>query len=421
MATVITETAISAAVKRANGGKCRVELTDKELPGLRLRVMPAGKKNPKGGKAWSLMTRDHEGRLRRYPLGTHPQMGVSAARDAARAMRPGVREADAEKRIDPVAAARRQRAIGRDAREGVGTLAALIDLYERKKGIHLKSWPECRRRIESVFATLLKRPITTMKLSALQLAADSWPSGQSAAAAVRYIRPMLKWASEAGRAYCGRDLADISPPDTVRRRDRVLSREELSRLLPVLVASESPYGQAMRLMLLTAVRREEAAGARWQDVDFDAATLTLPETKNGKTHVIPLSRQAVAMLTAIKPKDAKPADLVFQARGGGRLANWGKAGDSIQAKSKTTGWTRHDLRRTAATLMGEAGELPHVIEAALNHTAVHSQLAATYNQARYRPEVAAALQRLADHLDGIAAGGAVVVNLAGRGGRKTAA
>jgi hypothetical protein len=71
--------------------------------------------------------------------------------------------------------------------------------------------------------------------------------------------------------------------------------------------------------------------------------------------------------------------------------------------------------------MGEAGELPHVIEAALNHTAVHSQLAATYNQARYRPEVAAALQRLADHLDGIEAGGAVVVNLAGRRGRKTAA
>jgi integrase len=155
-------------------------------------------------------------------------------------------------------------------------------------------------------------------------------------------------------------------------------------------------------------------------VDFEAATLTLPETKNGKSHIVPLSRQAVAMLTAIKPKNAKPADLVFQARGGGRLANWGKAGDSIQTKSKTAGWTRHDLRRTAATLMGEAGELPHVIEAALNHTSIHSQLAGVYNQARYRPEVAAALQRLADHLDGIAAGSAEVVNLASRRGRKAA-
>jgi integrase len=207
-------------------------------------------------------------------------------------------------------------------------------------------------------------------------------------------------------------LANITPPATVRRRDRVLSREELSRLLPVLAATDSPYGQAMRLMLLTAVRREEAGAARWADVDFAAATLTLPDTKNGKTHVVPLSRQAAALLAGIKPKNAKPADLVFQARGGGRLSNWGKAGESIQAKSKTAGWTRHDLRRTAATVMGQNGELPHVIEASLNHSAVHSQLASTYNQSRYRPEVAAALQRLADYLDGIAAGGAELVNLA---------
>jgi integrase len=414
MATIITETAISAAVKRANEGKCRVELTDKELPGLRLRVMPAGKKNPKGGKTWSLMTRDHEGRLKRFPLGAHPAMGVSAAREAARALRPAVRETDEAKRIDPVSAARRRRAISRDAREGIGTLAALIELYAKKRGAELKSWPECKRRIDSVFARQLQKPVATMKAADLQFEADKWPSGQSAAAAVRYLRPILKWASEGGRGYCDRALSDISPPAIVRRRERVLNCEELSRLLPVLAASDSPYGQAMRLMLLTAVRREEAAGARWQDVDFDAATLTLPETKNGKTHVVPLSRQAVAMLTGIKPKNAKPADLVFQARGGGRLANWGKAGDSIQAKSKTAEWTRHDLRRTAATLMGEAGELPHVIEAALNHTAVHSQLAATYNQARYRPEVSAALQRLADQLDGIAAGGAMVVNLASR-------
>jgi integrase len=82
--------------------------------------------------------------------------------------------------------------------------------------------------------------------------------------------------------------------------------------------------------------------------------------------------------------------------------------------SKTEGWTRHDLRRTAATLMGEMGELPHVIEAALNHTAVHSQLAATYNQARYRPQVTLALQRLADALDGIEAGAGEVVPLVSR-------
>jgi hypothetical protein len=55
--------------------------------------------------------------------------------------------------------------------------------------------------------------------------------------------------------------------------------------------------------------------------------------------------------------------------------------------------------------------LPDIIEAALNHVAIRSQLAATYNRSRYRPQVAAALQRLADALDGIEAGAGKVVQM----------
>lgn len=52
-------------------------------------------------------------------------------------------------------------------------------------------------------------------------------------------------------------------------------------------------------------------------------------------------------------------------------------------------------------MLGEMGVLPAIIEAALNHAIVHSALAATYNLSRYRPEVAKALQQLADRLDEI--------------------
>ena len=62
-------------------------------------------------------------------------------------------------------------------------------------------------------------------------------------------------------------------------------------------------------------------------------------------------------------------------------------------------------------MLGDMGELPDIVEAALNHTAIHSPLAATYNRSRYRPQVAAALQRLADALDGIESGAAVIVPL----------
>jgi hypothetical protein len=52
--------------------------------------------------------------------------------------------------------------------------------------------------------------------------------------------------------------------------------------------------------------------------------------------------------------------------------------------------------------------MPDIIEATLNHTAIHSALAANYNRSRYRPQVAMALRRLADALDVIGANAAAV-------------
>jgi integrase len=411
MAISITETAITSAARKAAEAKKRVELVDKGHAGLRLRVTPTG------GKTWVLACRDPLGRMRRFPLGNHPKMGLADARDAARTMWATVRAG-----ADPVEEARRKRAIGRDAREGVGTLEALIGLYAKKRGASLKSWPEAKRRIESVFVHLLKKPVATMKPGDLQFEADKWPSGQSAAAAVRYIRPILKWASEGGRGYVARDLANLSPPATVGRRDRVLSRDELAQVLPVLRESNRPYASAMLFMLRTLARREEACSARWRDIDFVAKTWTIKETKNQQPHVVPLSGQAIALLKSLFPKqrdgkaaDPKPGDLIFATATGEPLGNWDRETKVIQKTSKTAGWNRHDLRRTGATLLGNMGHPPHVIEAALNHTAVHSQLAATYNRARYRPEVEAALQRLADALDGIEHQAANVIPL-GRGG-----
>ncbi len=269
-----------------------------------------------------------------------------------------------------------------------------------------------------MFKPFLKKPLDVLKARDFQLQADSWPSAQSAAAAVRYIRPMLKWAAASGRGYVPRDLADLAPPATPGRRDRVLLRDDCPRLLPALKATDSPYSAAMRLMLLTLARREEAGAAVWGDVDFNARTWTIPTTKNGQPHVVPLSAQAVELLKSCQPKDKTgkiltPGSdvLIFQARGGGRLANWDKGTKTVMVESKTEGWTRHDLRRTGATMLGEMGEMPDIIEAALNHTSIHSPLAATYNRSRYRPQVTAALQRLADALDGIESGGAKILSM----------
>jgi hypothetical protein len=62
------------------------------------------------------------------------------------------------------------------------------------------------------------------------MAADTYPAQQSAGFAVRTIRPALKWAAQ--RRYLSATLAELQPPAGVKARKRVLSPEELGRLLP---------------------------------------------------------------------------------------------------------------------------------------------------------------------------------------------
>ena len=262
MAVRLTDTAIQSAAKRATEGGKRVDLSDATLPGLRLRLTPAG------GRSWVLACRDPLGRMRGFPLGDHPGLGIADARDAARAMRVEVR-----KGADPVAEARRKRVIGREAKEGIGTLTALLDQYAAKRGAALKSWPECRRRIDSVFKGHLGKPLAMLRPGDLQLSADSHTAQQSAAAAVRFLRPVLKWGGQ--RGYVATEAAALHRPATVQRRDRVLSRDELKALLPVLAASPGPYPAALHFMLLMLARREEVAQARWRDIDLEARAWTL--------------------------------------------------------------------------------------------------------------------------------------------------
>jgi integrase len=398
----LTPTAIAAAVRRASTDGKQIHLTDPEQTGLQLRCSPGGT------RTWVWYGRDATGRPRRFKLGDYPDMGLAHAREAARALRPTVRAG-----ADPIAEARKLRQTAEDARAGVGTLQAVLDVYGRQRGNAQRAWTAARQRIDLLFKPLLAKPAASLTAIDFQLIADGWDSQWSAAYAVRSLRPALKWAVK--RGYLPPGAADISPPVAVRRRERVLSPEELQALTPVL-KDGGPHAQAMWFMLLTLARRSEVAEATWGEIDLHAATWTLPgsRTKNGKAHTIPLSRQAIAMLRTRLPASPDPAMLVFPSDEGTALGNWDRQTKRLQAMSGTTGWTRHDLRRTGATMLGNMLVPPHVIEAALNHAHLHSQIASVYNAARYLPAVAEALQQMADHLDVIGTDGGNVIPLVRR-------
>ncbi len=403
MTVKLTESAIAKAIREVTTNGTRRDLIDAGCRGLRLRIFAGGT------KTWALACRDRHGRMRTFRIGAYPDNGIREAREEARRVREAVRAG-----ADPVADRRRDRAIGRDARAGIGTLEAVLNIYEANKGRTLKSWTHSRKRVDRVFAPLMGHPVAGLTAADLQMLADGYRAQQSAAFAVRTIRPALKWAAK--RGHVATTLAALQVPVPVKARRRVLSRGELAALLPAVRASSRPHAALIQFLLLTLARLNEATAARWRDVSLDAGTWTIPVTKNGEIHVVPLPRQAVALLRDRLPKDAdgnsrleRPDALVFATGNGTALGNWDRETKSLHSASGTAGWTRHDLRRTGATTLGELGELPDIIEAALNHTSIRSPLASTYNRSRYRPQVAAALQRLADALDGIETGAATVL------------
>lgn len=391
----------------------QVEHADGGCPGLRLRLSHGG------ATTWVLGCRDASGRSRRFILGAYPAIGLAKARDLARERREDVRQG-----LDPIRRAREARQQASEPQADVVTLTALLDSYAKDVGSRRRSWPEARRRIESVFAKHLTRPAATIAGSELQLTVDAHGSRSSAGAAVRYVRPVLKWGAKRGLVARGTGETLDQPEGALAVRHRQLTRDEMAAILPTLDQAGS-YGRVLRWLFWTGCRLNEACGTRWRDVNLATGLWTIPQTKQGREHVVPLPSPALAQLRTLLPVDnagpvldPDPAALVFTSKRRGALVNWDRATKAVQNASGTGGWHRHDIRRSVASLMGDLGIAPHVIEVCLGH-ALHSssdgsslsRVATIYNRSRYQREHAAALDQLAGELERIEQGGAKVVRL----------
>ena len=90
-------------------------------------------------------------------------------------------------------------------------------------------------------------------------------------------------------------VQQIRKPKLPKGRDRRLKSGELERILES--SGSSILGSIVRLALETGMRRSEIAGMNWNQVDLKRKTVTLPETKNGEKRIVPLSSEAVRILS----------------------------------------------------------------------------------------------------------------------------
>jgi len=171
-------------------------------------------------------------------------------------------------------------------------------------------------------------------------------------------------------------------------RSRILSDDENRALW----SATGLIGSLARFLLLTATRRNEAAHARWEEIDGGDWTIPAQRYKTGIDHLIPLSKMALAALP--QPN----GEFVFSLTG--RAPFWGftRYKAAIDAEIGVSDWVLHDLRRTARSLMSRAGVSADIAERCLGHVIPGVRV---YDRHEYAREKALAFEALASLIDRI--------------------
>jgi len=182
-------------------------------------------------------------------------------------------------------------------------------------------------------------------------------------------------------------------------RNRVLDEGELRALWKACDECNGTFGAAVKVLLLTAQRKQKVAEMRWTDIEN--GVWTIPSEPREKSNAGSLRLpQVVLGIIAAQPRIAGN-DYVFAGRGAAAFASYAQRKDEVDAKIKPAlaPWTIHDLRRTAKTLMAAAGVRPDISERVLGHSI--KGVEGVYDRHTYDGEKADALVRLAAKVEGI--------------------
>ena len=167
---------------------------------------------------------------------------------------------------------------------------------------------------------------------------------------------------------------------------------------------------AIRLLMLTVVRTKELREATWDEIDFEGAIWRIPahRMKMRREHLVPLSRQAVELLTTLHSLTGHQAWLFPNTRRANDCMTATTLNRALEYMGYGGKFSCHGFRSTASTQLNELGYRSDVIEKVLAHSEKNSVRKA-YNQASYLSERREMLQEWADLLDVLKEGKAKII------------
>jgi integrase len=364
--------------------------------GFALRVSGPTPRSPQGRKTWVVLYR-FGGQLKRLTIEPdYPTLGLAAAREKAREALRALKD----RGEDPAAAKARVKAAIRQPipvrapvkERGPDTIENVIDEFMRRYMQARKRAPryieETRRNFDKhvlphwrgqLLGSITRRDVIAL-LDAI--ADEGKPIAANRVRAA--LSKLFNWSIQRGIIDAS-PVAMVERPGAETERERALSDAEIRTVWQAAGKLAYPFGPFFKMALATAQRRSEVASIRWTDIDLDEQTWTLPAalTKANRAHIVPLSPVAMRILAEC-PRCG--AHVFTTGRRRGAYAEAGDAPISGFSKAKTmldansseiaeagkgapgAPWRLHDLRRTAATVMGRLRVPRFVLGRVLNHT-----------------------------------------------------
>lgn len=368
--------------------------------GLFLYVTPTGK------KSWRLAYR-FAGRQKLISLGPYPSVSLREAREKREDAKKLLRE-----HIDPSQARRQAReAAAEAARNSFEDVAR--EWYVKYSPKWVPSYRKTVIRIleENLFPYVGKRPInaiTSRELLTVLRRVEERDALTIAHKALRDTGRIFRYAVVTGRAEhdIAADLRGALAPAANGHHAAITDPAGVGELLRNIYAYEGNFfiSRALRLAPLVFVRGNELIRAEWAEVNLEAEEWRIPaeRMKMRQIHIVPLSRQALAIFHELYEKSGKGRFVFPGSRAGneGPMYRGGPLRVLRQIGCATGEHTFHGFRSMASTLLNELGYNSDWIERQLAHCE-RNGVRAAYNYAEYLPERRRMVQEYADYLDGL--------------------
>jgi integrase len=389
-------------IRDFSADKGQVFLWDSDTPGLAVRATAPGKRNPEGSKAFIFQGKLASGQDVRMTIGDVRSWGIDKAREEARTLQKLIdrgldpRQEKAERVAE--AESKRQTAVRNEApaleawgvylgaRKAKWSARSLLD-HQRlsaeggKVKTRGKKKGEGDKTLPGLLLPLLLLPLPEINASSVRdwLKEEAARRPTQANNAFVRLRAFLNWCADQPE-YSDQAHSDACPNRMARdelpkkkAKDDCLQREQLKVWFEKIRAIQNPTISAyLQITLLAGARREEVAGIKWSDVDFQWKTIRIADKVEGERN-IPMTPYVELLLRDLNRRNEtpppkhrilngkkiendlenwKPSEWVFQSR---RAKNGRLQDPSIQhraacAAAGIDGLTIHGLRRSFGTL-----------------------------------------------------------------------